>query len=87
MSCTRHFLNFTWEHHSWRPRVVSTQYAPSDDTNMWGRVVHNRFVRCQKEDVCTECGKTRASRNCICDCSEGEECKIRLEALEQARHP
>ncbi len=85
MSCTKHFLNLEWGHHTWRPRVTSTVDVPTQDTNMWGRTVYSHYVRCQKEDVCEVCGEVRRDRNCMCDTAEGETCAVRLECLEHAR--
>lgn len=77
MSCTRHFLNFRWEHHSWRRRVSLAETLPSPETNMWGRPVNREFVRCQKQEVCEACGKTRGNESCICDTAHAERCAIR----------
>ena len=76
MSCTRQFLMLRWEHHTWRPRVTAAEHAPVSETNMWGRVVHSQFVRCQKQQTCTECGQTRPAENCICDTAHAEQCAI-----------
>ena len=48
MSCTRHFLNFHWERHSWHERVTMAENVATEDTSMWGRPVNREFVRCQK---------------------------------------
>ena len=87
MSCTKHFLNFTWDHHHWVPHVTGTISVPTEDTNMWGRRVTSQYVRCQKEDVCTVCGEVRRDRNCICDTAEGDSCAIRLECLARDHRP
>ena len=85
MNCTRHLFNAQWEHHHWRPHVLSTEYVPTLDTNMWGRVVKSEFVRCRKEFVCDVCGKTQPDINCVCDKEEGEGCAVRLACLAAAR--
>lgn len=77
MSCTKHFLNFTWEHHSWRPRVTSSEILTCQETDMWARDVDREYVRCDKQDVCEVCGKTRPEVNCLCDMARGEQCAIR----------
>ena len=86
MSCTRRLFGIPWGHHTWRPRVTSTISVPTQDTNMWGRVVTGHYVRCQKEDVCAVCGEIRRDRNCICDIAEGDACGIRLACLERSPH-
>ena len=85
MGCTKHFLGFHWEHHNWRPHVTFAEYAPTRDTNMWGRPVDSEFVRCHKEFVCQECGAVRDFGNCICDKAEGEQCPPRVAWLEEQR--
>jgi hypothetical protein len=77
MSCTRHFLSFQWEHHSWRQRVSLAENVPSRETNMWGRPVNRENVRCHKLDVCEACGRTRRNEDCICDPAQAERCTIR----------
>ena len=85
MACTTHFFTVPWQRHRWRPRVLSTEYASTVDTNMWGRPVTSEFVRCRKQLVCGMCGKTRADFNCICDKEKGERCAIRLACLAASR--
>lgn len=87
MSCTRHFLNVEWAHHSWRPRVTGTDSVLTRDTNMWGRTVFSHYCRCQKEDVCEVCGAVRRDRSCICDTAEGDACAIRLDWLNRTPPP
>jgi hypothetical protein len=84
MSCTRHFLNLHWEHHSWRPRVTFAETVPCLDTSMWGRPVNREFVRCQKQDVCKVCGKTRRSESCMCDTAHAERCAVRLAWIDRS---
>ena len=86
MSCTRHFLNFQWEHHAWRRRVSSAENVPVQDTNMWGRVVNGEYVRCHKQDVCEVCGSTRSDVNCLCDTAQAERCTIRRAWIDDSRH-
>ena len=81
MNCTKHLFSLQWDHHDWRPHVLSTEYVPTVDTNMWGRPVTSEFVRCRKQYVCKACGKTRADVNCVCDKAEGDRCAIRLACL------
>jgi hypothetical protein len=77
MSCTRHFLNFTWEAHSWRRRVVASECVTTYETSMWGVDRREDFVRCDKEQVCTVCGKTRREVTCLCGKEFGEHCPPR----------
>ena len=87
MNCTRRFLNFQWEHHTWRPRVFGTEMLPTQETNMWGRTVYGTCVRCFKHDVCIACGKTRNNdESCICDTAVGERCAVRLNWLDSQHH-
>ena len=85
MNCTRHFLNVEWEHHSWQPRVSSTDYVITNETNMWGRVVGNTAVRCHKHLVCEVCGKAGDDVECYCDKGRGEQCAIRLACIEESK--
>lgn len=84
MSCTRHFLNFQWEHHTWRRRVSSFEILTRPAVNMWARVVDEQYMRCDKEDVCEVCGATRRQVSCICDLARGERCKLRCKSLVDA---
>jgi len=86
MSCTRHFLNFEWEHHSWRKRVSLAEDVPSQETSMWGRPVNREFVRCRKQEVCEVCGKIRSSETCICDTIHADRCTIRRAWIADAPH-
>ncbi len=86
MGCTRHFLNLQWEHHSWRRRVSSTENAPAQGTNMWGRAVNSESGRCHKQDVCEACGKTRRDVDCLCDTAQAERCTIRRAWIDDSRH-
>lgn len=84
MTCTRHFLNFEWERHSWHRRVSAAETAPNAETNMWGRVVNGDYVRCRKHDVCDACGKTRDEVNCFCDTAYAAHCPIRLTWIDES---
>ena len=84
-NCTRHFLNFEWEHHRWRRRVTAADNLPALETDMWGRSVHGTAVRCHKEYVCEVCGTTRGGVSCHCDPAYADHCAIRLAWIE--RHP
>ncbi len=86
MSCTRHFLTFHWEHHSWRQRVTLAENVPSLETSMWGRPVNREFVRCHKQDVCKACGKIRRDEDCLCDTAHAEHCMIRLAWIDGPGH-
>ena len=76
MSCTKHFLNFHWEHHTWRPRVTSWEVVTGEETNMWARVMYRDYVRCDKQEVCAECGAVRHEVSCLCDMAKGERCTL-----------
>jgi len=84
MSCTKHVLGFQWEHHSWRRRVSSFEIVTGPGSNMWARAVYQEYMRCDKEDVCEECGKIRRQVSCICDMERGERCKLRCASLAEA---
>lgn len=87
MSCTKHFLNFHWEHHHWRPRVTLAEDVATQETDMWGRHFNTHYVRCHKHEVCAVCGKTRREIPCMCDTSEGQHCAIRLAWLDESQKP
>ena len=76
MSCTRRFLNFEWEHHTWRRRVTSAETLTLQETDMWARDVFRDYVRCDKEQICTECGKVRHQVSCHCDMAQAERCAL-----------
>lgn len=78
MGCTRHFLNFEWEHHTWRPVVVGEEIVHSRETTMWGGSAQLPYMRCQKHDVCDVCGQTTETRSCVCDPEQGDRCAVRL---------
>jgi len=86
MSCTKHFLNFHWEHHSWRQRVTLAEYVPSLETSMWGRPVNREFARCHKQEVCEACGQIRDLGDCICDPAYAERCVTRRAWVDDSRH-
>ena len=86
MSCTRSFMGFHWNHHQWKRRVVSTEYLPTLQANMWSRPVYSTSVGCNTAYVCTDCGATKRHEGCICDTEEGERCPARLVFLESERH-
>ena len=67
MTCTKRFLNFHWDRHSWVRRVTATQTIPMHETTMWGTDANRTYVRCHTEYVCQECGKTKEEGNCLCD--------------------
>jgi len=82
MSCTRHFLNFEWQHHVWRRRVSSTESLTGRVTDMWGRRVDSERVRCYTERVCDACGEVRPGGDCLCEMQEAERCAVRLACIE-----
>lgn len=81
MSCTRHLLHLTWEHHLWRERVTSLEKLVRPATNMWARVVDEEYMRCDKEEFCIACGKVRRQVSCICDWELGEQCELRCASI------
>ena len=87
MGCTHRFLNFKWEHHTWKPQVTGAEDVATEETDMWGRRWNTHFVRCHKHQVCSACGKTRREIGCICDAEKGGQCAIRLEFLEEESRP
>jgi hypothetical protein len=76
MSCTRHFLNFQWEHHRWRPRVSGFEILTLQEPDMWARDVYRDYVRCDKQFVCADCGAIRREVSCHCDMARGERCPL-----------
>lgn len=81
MTCTRRFMNFQWEHHRWRRRVTAAEILTIQEPDMWARPVYRDYVRCDKEEVCEDCGKVRWAISCQCDMARGEACKLRREYL------
>ena len=86
MSCTKHFLKFTWERHHWQPRVTFTETLTHLETDRWARDVYREHVRCQKEFICKDCGKVREEASCLCDMHRASTCPARLEWLERSKH-
>lgn len=83
MSCTRHFLNFEWEHHSWRRRVTASDCVPTHETSMWGVERNASFVRCEKQEVCTVCSATREEVTCLCGREYGDHCPPRCAYIDR----
>jgi len=79
MSCTRRFLNIKWEHHHWQRRVTGAETMTAQEPDMWARPVYRDYTRCDKEDVCTECGAVRHQVSCVCEHAKGERCPLLLE--------
>ena len=79
MSCNKQFLGFHWEQHRWRRRVTGDEIMTAQEPDMWGRPVFRDYVRCDKEDVCENCGAVRHQVSCVCDQARGEACKLRQE--------
>jgi hypothetical protein len=85
MSCIRHFLNFTWECHTWRRRVTSFEtLTDCPETDMWARPVYRDYIRCDKEEVCVDCGAVRHQVSCLCDPEKAERCRILLDHIQAA---
>jgi hypothetical protein len=78
VACTKHFLKTEWEHHAWHRRVSSSEHVPSQQTDMWGRRITDEFVRCDTQQVCEVCGRTRDAGTCLCDSAQAERCRVRL---------
>jgi hypothetical protein len=76
MSCTKHFLNLSWEQHSWRPRVTAWEIVTGEESNMWARTMYRDYVRCDKEQVCDQCGEVRHVVSCLCDTDKAEKCAL-----------
>ena len=87
MSCTKHFFNLEWQHHHWRPRVTAAEILTVDEPDMWARTVQRDYVRCDKEEVCEECGAVRHQVSCVCDMEVGEACPARLEYFARTDAP
>jgi hypothetical protein len=85
MSCTKRFLNFQWEHHSWRPRVTSYETVTGQETDMWARPVYRDYRRCEKVEVCEDCGEVRHAVSCLCDMERAERCKLLQECIAESR--
>lgn len=78
MSCTKRFLNLEWEHHHWRPRVAAAETLQAQEPDMWARTVYRDYVRCDKQDVCEECGAVRREKSCLCEVATAEKCAVYL---------
>jgi hypothetical protein len=87
MSCNKHVMGIHWQHHTWRPRVTFAEVITSPDANMWGRTVEREYVRCDKREVCSECGTVGREWSCICDVAEGEECLLRQDWIRDNATP
>ncbi len=83
MPCTKEVLNFKWQHHHWRPEVTHAEIVTVQEPDMWARTVERDYVRCEKQEVCDECGAVRNQVSCLCDMTKGERCQIRLDYLSQ----
>jgi hypothetical protein len=53
---------------------------------MWARVVEREYVRCDKQYVCTACGKIGREVSCICDMPRAELCKLRCDWIAESLH-
>jgi len=78
MSCTKHFLGLEWTHHHWQPRVAAAEIMSAEEADMWGKPVYRDYVRCDKQQVCTECGAIRHERSCVCEPGTAEHCTVYL---------
>jgi hypothetical protein len=78
MICTKRFLNLEWQQHQWRPRVVAAETLTAQEPDMWARTVNRDYVRCDKQEVCDECGAVRHQKSCVCEAAHAERCIIYL---------
>ena len=78
MSCTRRFLNLEWPRHHWRPRVAAAETLTAQEPDMWARTVYRDYVRCDKQEVCDECGAVRRETSCLCEAAHAERCAVYL---------
>jgi hypothetical protein len=85
MRCTRHFLWFRWERHSWDRRVTLTKDWTARGTDMWSRAIPVEQVMCHTQYVCRHCGVVRDGTECGCDTAVAEKCAVRLALLAEAR--
>jgi len=81
MSCTKHFLGFTWERHAWQRRVAGADTRWFVETDKWGRQVTLDHVTCHIQYECAHCGAIRAGEECGCDLARAEVCPARLAYL------
>lgn len=86
MGCTTHLLGLQWEHHRWRKRVTGFETITAEEPDMWARTVVRDYTRCDKEDVCDDCGAVRHAVSCVCDIERGEACKLRKEFIAESAH-
>lgn len=87
MDCTRNFFGIRWAHHTWHRHVTSYETLVGPEANMWAQVKYKEFVRCDKQDVCTVCGKVRREVSCMCDATRAERCKLLLDSIAESRQP
>ena len=78
MSCTKRFLNLEWQHHHWRQRVTDAETLTAQEPDMWARTVYRDYVRCDKQQVCDECGAVRHEKSCLCEVAKAQHCAIYL---------
>lgn len=76
MSCNRRFLALEWQHHHWRSRVVGAEVLAAEEADMWGKPVFRDYVRCDKQQVCAECGAVRREKSCLCEPAKAAHCTI-----------
>ena len=86
MDCTKHFLGLQWKQHRWRTRVTGFETITAEEPDMWARPVYRDYIRCDKVDVCQNCGAVRHAVSCICDIERGETCKLRQEYRAESSH-
>lgn len=79
MSCTKRFLGLQWEHHRWRKRVTTAEVVRVEELDMWARPVERDYTRCDKAEICEDCGTVRHEVSCICDMERGDACRLRRE--------
>lgn len=76
MSCAKSFLSLEWEQHHWRPRVAGAEILAAQEADMWGKPVYRDYVRCDKQEVCTECRKVRHEKSCVCEPGKADRCEV-----------
>jgi hypothetical protein len=73
--------------HVWHDAVTSTDSFPTRVVGTDGRVVSTSHVRCQTEQICTDCGVVRASGTCVCDLPQAARCETRRAYLDETLSP
>lgn len=84
MSCTKHFLGFHWDHHTWIRQVTHTESRTIHETDQWGCSNEEAAAFCHVRYVCKECGAVREGEECRCEQERAEQCACRLNAIDAA---